>query len=491
MATYSIKFTDVNVTPIIINQGDLNVDATSVALFGRINLEYGDLLNENLLHLLEHFTCPEDPEDPNTPDLTVALYNTLENPTVGGIWFNSTQKSPFIWDGTEWQPLGSTADYGANSGQIYHGQQLPLPVSASGYEFSYNECVWVVSPSGIDLTGELNPGFSYMVCTTDANGVVNHTYSVNVTNGPPTPPVLGIANYIIIGIRSNVNIGEYIPPPAPPAPPAPVTPTPTTTPSAGATVTPTSSLTLTPTVTLSITPSLTVTPTPTRAPSVTPSATRIPPISATIFMDPSVGLQQAFGASEANLSNVVYTTLDPAKKSLGIWVANLSGGNGGPYTISWNLNLFYTAIQNYVQVATGSPPLQSAPCALAPLTLFPNSGSSFNGNPSGYSCTIGGTTTGVTAGNGLKANALCRVNFNLAVTGNFNFSINTRNITINVTMLAGSNIRISDSSGNSTTYFTPGGSEGNVSGTQLLSSPGTNYTDSYQAVPFSVIGQIG
>src|SRR6185312_12079361 len=171
---------------------------------------------------------------------------------------------------------------------------------ASGYQFSYDECIWLVSPSGIQQTDLGSSGFSYMVCTTDDNGLVNHTYTKVGSN----ILVFGIANYMIIGMKksngaSNPHNHNYSAEPPPPPPPPPnqnlPSPTPTNTPIVGATVTPTPTITLTVTPTVTVTPTITTTPTSTPAPSVTPSPTPKIPISAVLFISPSVGYASTFG----------------------------------------------------------------------------------------------------------------------------------------------------------------------------------------------------
>lgn len=482
MATYSIRYTDINVTPIIINQGEVNTTAVDVALFGRIDLEYGQLLNENLLHLLENFACPEDPNAPGTPDLTVALSNTLYNPTDGQIWFNSTQQTPFIYVTDAWVSLGTSSDFAANSGKIYNGQQLPLPVSTSGYQFTYDECVWLVSPSGIQQSDLGTNGFSYMVCTTNDTGLVIHTYAKVGTN----VLIAGVANYIIIGMKKvngvtnphNHNYSEVPPPPPPPPPNQNLpSPTPTNTPVVGATVTPTPTITLTVTPTVTVTPTMTATPTPTPAPSVTPSPSPIIPITATLFISPSVGYANTFGASSSTLTQCVHIvgnngTVFACNEALGVVVTNLAGGSGGPYTITWNLNYFYSL--SGVADSGGTAFLTGAPTSGT--GLVPWAGSNFNGSTSGYSCFIGGQTVGVFGGQGINTQAYCQamsVPLNAANSGDYVMSM---------TLLAGSFITISDGSGNSTRYYTPGGSGGQVQGSQLTSAPSSNYSDSYNVI---------
>lgn len=279
MTDYNVKFTDTNKTPLVVQQDTQSDTGTDLLLFGRSFLEYGEQLNENLVRLLENFACPEAAgSDPATPDLDQAN-DTLSEPVEGQLWFNTTRSAIFQYDGTQWNKLTSGADYAANWGQISHGQQLPQPVSSSGYVFPYSECIWIVSPAG--HTGR----FDYMVCTTDASAVVDVQYRLLGNNTLTN----GLANYLIIGIagNSNADVASYSAVPLPG-----ITPTPTPSVGASASVTPTGtpppspSHSLPPTPTPSKTrapaasPTRTPTPTPTKTPTPTPSA--IPPLTVQI-----------------------------------------------------------------------------------------------------------------------------------------------------------------------------------------------------------------
>lgn len=473
MATYSINFTDINVNPIIIDQGDLNVSSTDIALFGRINLEYGALLNENLLHILENFSCPESVSTPGTPDLTVALVNTLSNPCIGQIWYNSTQQVPFVYDGTEWDALGSTSDFAANSGKIYHNQQLPLPVSSSGYQFSYGECIWIVAPSGIQQAQIGSSGFNYMVCSTTSEGLVNHQYATYATN----LLVPGIANYVIIGMRNSNPIGnpnphmhnyDQIPPPPPPVVTPSVTPAVTSTPGPGVTRTVTPTANPTTTVTMTVTPTLSPPPTNTPVPTITPSLSVTAPITSLLYIDPSVGLSQTFGSSSTSLTACTTSPVSTCVKSLGVWLANIAGGTNGPYTISWNLKYFYSVLCNNNGTYITAPPVLNT-------GLYPWTGSTYNGTIAGYNCNINGTVTNVNGGTGLNINAYCTINYLSQ-----QVPVGGATLSANIAIIAGSSVTVTDMLGNTVTYYVPSGSYGQVLATQLTSAPVSNYSDGYQ-----------
>lgn len=192
MTDYTVNFTDASQTPITLVPKDINSDR-DVTLFGRTRLNYGKEMNENMLHLLEHFSCPEDPDNVGNPDLTVAIDTLLSNPTEGQMWLNSTQERPFFWDGTQWLPISLTGDYAANSGIITHGEYLPRPVSDSGYVFPYSECAWIVSSANVPVNAQL------IWCFTSSTGRVTCRYREVLS----LTAVDGCANYLIVGIKGN------------------------------------------------------------------------------------------------------------------------------------------------------------------------------------------------------------------------------------------------------------------------------------------------
>jgi len=203
MSTYNIKFTDDAVDPIKVEEYLID-DSLDTIFPGRIRLEWGEEINNNFLRLLENFACPEDNSGGNehSPDLAAAHGDLLSNPVEGQIWFNTTRKTLYSYNGTEWIPYSNSGvELGANWGQVWNGEQLPRPVSPSGYEFHYDECIWSVSPF------HYQERFSYVNCTSDAlNSTVTMQYRLHST----ADIIDGIANYLIIGIRGNTNLGDSV-----------------------------------------------------------------------------------------------------------------------------------------------------------------------------------------------------------------------------------------------------------------------------------------
>lgn len=282
--TYNVKYTDVSKTPIIVGDDSVDLVSTDIALFGRTKLDYGRDMNENLLHILENFACYEDALNPGNPDLDNVskigdnpTKSLLSTPITGQLWYNKTQSSIFFWDGTMWNPLNMRGDFAVNWGIICDGQQIPKPTSANGHTFEYDECVWIVSPSS--TTGV----FDYIICLTDTDAVVTMQYGE-----PGGGTRTGLASYMIIGVRGNVNLGTIIgiDPPAPSATPG-LTPTVTPTRTVTATPSPTATPAVTPTATRTVTPTVTPTITVVVSPTVTPTVT--PSVGVTVTPTPTPG----------------------------------------------------------------------------------------------------------------------------------------------------------------------------------------------------------
>lgn len=277
---YQVYYTKEDKTPIIVPRSSVVTTSGDIVYIGKNRLEYGEVFNENVLHLLEHYAAPEDPNKAGFPLLSGVIASLLSKPTVGQIWYNKTKGSPAVWNGISWIGFEQNDTVSGNSGVVLHGQQLPRPVSVDGYTYDYSECSWVVSPFGFSEPERI----IFLSCYTDSQARVNMQY-----RRAGNPALLnGYATYQIIGIRNTKNHGVPFPTPNVPG----LTPTPTVTPTVTPSRTPGVSPTITPTVTRtpgqtrSATPTPTVTRTETPVPSIsrtnTPTPTPTPTITATI-----------------------------------------------------------------------------------------------------------------------------------------------------------------------------------------------------------------
>ncbi len=304
---YVIKYTDIAKGTITITKSSLVTNLIDIALVGKSRLDYGELFDENLLHLLENFACPEDSGTPGTPDLSEAYGTLLSNPIQGQKWYNSTNGYLYIFSNDEWICQGRQGDVAGNSGVIAHGAYLPQPVNSLGYVFPYAECSFVVSPHSYlatDITGlPADIEVDFMTCNVDANGLVTMQFRYRGESSLRD----GYVNYQIIGIRGETNGAVMVVTPYPvPSPTPGVSPTitPTMTPTKTVTPTPTKTPTPTPNLSVSVTPTKTVTPTPTI--TVTRTVTPTPTPTKTVTPTPSPSTAAALDLSR--FSGLIGTT---------------------------------------------------------------------------------------------------------------------------------------------------------------------------------------
>lgn len=313
---YQVYYTTEDKTPIIVPRSSVVTTSGDIVYIGKNRLEYGEVFNENVLHLLENFAAPEDPSKPGFPQLSAVIAPLLSKPTVGQVWFNKTKQSPAVWNGISWIGFEQNDIVAGNSGVVIHGQQLPRPVSMTdNYTYDYSECSWVVSPFGFSEPQRI----IFLSCFTDAQARVTMQYR---RAGDPAL-INGYATYQIVGIRDTKNHGSPAPTPNVPG----LTPTPTVTPTLTPSRTPGTSPTITPTVTRtpgqtrSATPTPTVTRTETPVPSIsrtnTPTPTPTPTITATITpsLPPPIYVDiynqtKSVTIGQGSLMNVGYSVLN-------------------------------------------------------------------------------------------------------------------------------------------------------------------------------------
>jgi hypothetical protein len=144
---YTINLT--NGTEIVaggLSDGSVDTSATSLTLIGKNYAGYGEILNENLVHLLENFASPNS-----------GATSGPRNPLAGQLWWDTTNNILRVYSGASWKiSTGATSapfssppgDLSALGGDLWFdstNQQLKI----------YSGASWVtVGPAATPVTGD-------------------------------------------------------------------------------------------------------------------------------------------------------------------------------------------------------------------------------------------------------------------------------------------------------------------------------------------------
>ena len=162
---YTINLT--NGTEIVaggLSDGSVDTSATSLTLIGKNYAGYGEILNENLVHLLENFASPNSGATSGPP-----------NPLAGQLWWDTTNNILRVYSGTSWKiSTGATSapfssppgDLSALGGDLWFdstNQQLKI----------YSGANWVtVGPAATPVTGDTGAFPSVMTDTLGGSHIV-------------------------------------------------------------------------------------------------------------------------------------------------------------------------------------------------------------------------------------------------------------------------------------------------------------------------------
>jgi hypothetical protein len=162
---YTINLT--NGTEIVaggLSDGSVDTSATSLTLIGKNYAGYGEILNENLVHLLENFASPNSGATSGPP-----------NPLAGQLWWDTTNNILRVYSGTSWKiSTGATSapfsappgDLSALGGDLWFdstNQQLKI----------YSGSSWVtVGPAATPVTGDTGAFPSVMTDTLGGSHIV-------------------------------------------------------------------------------------------------------------------------------------------------------------------------------------------------------------------------------------------------------------------------------------------------------------------------------
>ena len=87
---YNINKTDGTLL-VTVADGGLNSAATTISLIGRDLTHYGEILNENLVHMMESFANSSSPQ----------------NPLRGQLWYDTDESILMVYNGTSWYSSGA------------------------------------------------------------------------------------------------------------------------------------------------------------------------------------------------------------------------------------------------------------------------------------------------------------------------------------------------------------------------------------------------
>ncbi len=140
---YTINLTDGTIFAVVAD-GTINT-ASSVSLPGKNYAGYGEYLDENFIQLLENFSSPATAGG-------LPTNAKLGAPLEGQLWWDSTNLTLKVYNGSQWKAAGSTtssatAPTSPNTGDLWWD-------TANNQLKAYNGTTWVViGPSTVGGTG--------------------------------------------------------------------------------------------------------------------------------------------------------------------------------------------------------------------------------------------------------------------------------------------------------------------------------------------------
>jgi hypothetical protein len=204
---YYIDFTDTSRAPLIAPKNEIN-NQTCLSLPGRGALNYGEVLNKNFLHMLEHYAN-------STPPM---------NPIAGQLWFNTSNDTMSVYsnegawiiiavggsgsitvaqaDAKYVQLTGSTMT-GSLTMTLDTGVTIPTPTGGFVNDSDVVNKLYVdntASSQHITLSGDVvGSGTGTIITSLNSSGVVSGTYSKVTVN-----------NKGLVTTGSNINSSDVI-----------------------------------------------------------------------------------------------------------------------------------------------------------------------------------------------------------------------------------------------------------------------------------------
>jgi Phage Tail Collar Domain len=118
---YTVNKSDPTQPSINVPDGTVNITDTSLSLIGRNYPNYGQALADNFVHLLENFSSPSAPN----------------NPTMGQIWYDSSNVTLKLFDGIQWIPIPqlNSAAISSLPSSVSVSDSAVIPVSDGGVAY--------------------------------------------------------------------------------------------------------------------------------------------------------------------------------------------------------------------------------------------------------------------------------------------------------------------------------------------------------------------
>jgi hypothetical protein len=127
-------------TLLVLNDGIVNNDASSITFIGKNVAGYGDAQNENFLHLLENFASNIEPR----------------NVIAGQIWYSTIDKlnRPMIYDGANWRPMAVSAYSATPVDTLINGAGNNVAANKPGdfWFDSVNKQLYVITGTNLETT---------------------------------------------------------------------------------------------------------------------------------------------------------------------------------------------------------------------------------------------------------------------------------------------------------------------------------------------------
>ncbi len=198
---YNVNFSNNDVPPIVVNDSTNNTE-TSLIFPGRNVTGYGQYIAENFLKLLENFANDESQEP--------------VNPIQGQLWYNTTNKTLLVYDGTSWK-AASNIQKSNTAPSLELSQTGELWVDTNNqqlYVFSGNR--WILVGPEFSTGLRSGPLVEEIVDSTNVTRVVVIFYvedaPVAIISKDTFTPKVSISGFPVIksgvNLTSNNNIGE-------------------------------------------------------------------------------------------------------------------------------------------------------------------------------------------------------------------------------------------------------------------------------------------